>query len=82
VKGLPPDLPARCRVAQTIGGALVVAIVTYAILVEVLRARRGGYALIRFIRSRILTPPSRGDQPTANVPPIMPRIFTAGSRSR
>ena len=101
MNGLPPDLPARCRVAQKIGGALVVSIVTYAILVEVLRARRGGYAgfaavstidtlrmvfivlaiadlaLSRFIRSRILTPPSRGDQPAGNVPPIMPRLFTA-----
>jgi len=44
VSGVPPDLPARCRLAQMIGGALVAAVVVYAILVEVLRARRGGFA--------------------------------------
>jgi len=44
VNGAPPDLPARCRVAQMIGGALVAAVVVYAILVEVIRARRGGFA--------------------------------------
>ena len=44
MNGLPPDLPARCRLAQMIGGALVGAVVVYAGLVEVLRARPGGFA--------------------------------------
>jgi hypothetical protein len=101
VSGVPPDLAARCRVAQKIAGALVGSIVAYAIVIEVLRARRGGYvgwapassidtlrmvfivlaiadlALIRFIRSRILTPGSRGGQPAGSVPPIMARLLSA-----
>ena len=44
MNGMPPDLPARCRLAQMIGGALVGSVVVYAILVEVIRSRRGGFA--------------------------------------
>jgi hypothetical protein len=44
VSAVPPDLPARCRLAQKIAAALVAAVLVDAILVEVLRARSGGYA--------------------------------------
>jgi hypothetical protein len=84
-----------------IGGSVVAAVVVYAILVEVIRARRGGFAgfapgaptdmlrtvfivlaivdlaLIRFIRTRILSGPPRGSQLAGNAPPLMPRLHSA-----
>ena len=44
MNGVPPDLPARCRLAQMIGGALVGSVVVYAVLVEVIRSRNPGFA--------------------------------------
>ena len=44
MNGAPADLAARCRVARVIGAALVLAVFVYAVPVEVIRARRGGFA--------------------------------------
>jgi hypothetical protein len=44
VSAIFPDLPARCRLTQKIAGALVAVVLVDAVLVEVLRARSGGYA--------------------------------------
>ena len=100
MNGVPLELPARCRLAQMIGGALVASVVVYAILVEVIRARRGGFAgfapavpidtlrmvfivlaiadlaLIRFIRSRILTAPAPTSQ-AGTAPPVIQRLMSA-----
>lgn len=44
MNAVPADLPAQCRVARVIGAALVLVVFVYAIPVEVIRARRGGFA--------------------------------------